>query len=176
MSKSKSSVRPAARGAMQHDNYVIEVNYNLPHVEQIGGNFDWITDVDGNLILKPPNEHLYPLPKGTVKQRILLMQFDGNAKRPEIIAEMAKNNARPVLSPEFLAFTKKNPDLQRQFPLVGLGSVWVDSFGDRGVLYATYVDSVGRGLALDWIDFGFVRDKRFPAVCTTSPRLRGASK
>lgn len=152
-------------GAMQCNAYVVPVNYNLTHEAQIAeAKFDWITDYDKNLIRKPPTEHLYPLPTGMVEQRITLVHLNRYAKRPEIIAEMDKLHVRPVLSPEFLALTKAYPDLQRKSQLVGFGSVWVDSDGNRLVLYA-YGLSDGRHLNLYWDDGGWFEGCRFPAVC-----------
>ncbi len=76
---------------------------------------------------------------------------------------MDKLDVRPVTSPEFLALTKAYPDLQRKFPLVGLGSVWVDSYRIRRVLSA-YEDSGKRSLDLDWDGYEWRGSCRFPAV------------
>jgi len=156
-------------GAMQRNVYLVPVNYDLAHDAQIAeAEFNWVTDYYGKLIWKPPTEHLYPLPKGTVEQRITLVHLNRHAERPEIIAEMDKLNVRPVLSPEFLALTRAYPDLQLKFLLVGLASVWVASDGDRRVLYACE-SSGGRDLGLDWGDHEWHESCRFPAVCPTSP-------
>lgn len=152
-------------GAMQRNAYVVPVNYNLAYEAQIEeATFDWVTDYDRKLIRKNPTEHLYPVPTGTIEQRITLVHLNRKAKRPEIIAEMDTLNVRPVLSPEFLALTKAHPDLQRKFPLVGLGSVWVDSDRRRVVLFACG-SSDGRSLDLDWGDGVWDEYCRFPAVC-----------
>ncbi|TSC71567.1 MAG: hypothetical protein G01um101438_1041 [Parcubacteria group bacterium Gr01-1014_38] len=147
--------------------YVVPVNYDLAHEAQIEeAKFDWITDYDRNLIRKNPTEHLSPLPKGQIEQRITLVHLNRCAKRKEIIAEMDTLNVRvrPVLSPEFLALTKAYPDLQRKFHFVGLGSVWVDSGGSRRVLCA-YGYSARRYLDLYWDDYEWRELCRFPAVC-----------
>lgn len=151
-------------GAMQRNAYVVRVNYDLAHDAQIEeAKFDWVTPYDGNLVRKNPAEHRYPVPTGQTEQRITLVHLDRRAKRPEIIAEMGKLNVRPTVSPEFLALTKAYPDLQRKFPLVGLGSVWVDSNRNRHVLYA-YEYSNERNLNLNWDDLAWDGDCRFPAV------------
>lgn len=151
-------------GAMQRNAFVVPVNYDLAHDAQIEkAQFDWVTDYDGKLIRNDPTEHLYPLPTGVVEQRIVLVHLNRRAERPEIIAEMDKLNVRPTVSPEFLALTKAYPDLQRKFPLVGLGSVWVDSHRCRHVLCA-YGHSGGCYLYLFWDDRAWLEDRRFPAV------------
>lgn len=156
-------------GAMQRNAYVVSVNYDLAHDAQIEeAKFDWVTDYDGNLIRKNPTEHLYPVPTGIVEQRITLVHLGRDAKQPEIIAEMDKLNVRPVLSPEFLALTKAHPDLQRKFPLVGLGSVWVDSGRYRNVLYA-YEYSDERRLNMGCDGGEWSERCRFPAVCKDQP-------
>ncbi len=154
-----------AVGAMQRDAYVVPVDYGLSHQQQIeAGKFDWIAGYDGKLIRKNPTEHLYSVPTGTIEQRVTLVHLNRHAKRLEIIAEMDKLNVRPVLSPEFLALTKVHPDLQRKFPLVCLGSVWVDSDGRRDVLCA-FGSSGRRNLDVSWGDIGGWDDGcRFPAV------------
>ena len=161
----KTAKKLVAFGAMQRNAFPVLVNYDLPHnlqIEEVG--FDWITDYDGNLILKNPTEHLYPLPVGRKKQRITLVPIDCPAKKEAVLARMEELNVRPTLSPEFLALTRAFPDLQRQFPLIGLGSVWAGSGGNRLVLYAC--ESSGeRDLRLRWDDREWDVDFRFPAVC-----------
>lgn len=148
------------------DEFVVLVRYYdlLSHQEQIAqANFDWMTDYDNNLTRKDPTEHLVPVPSGEIEQRITPVHLNRYAERQEIIAEMDTLNVRPALSPEFFALTKAYPDLQRQFPLVGLGSVWVGSDGDRRVLYAGG-DSGERNLRLIWDGSGWPGGCRFPAV------------
>ncbi len=156
---------PKKKISRQDNVFVVTVHYDFSHTKQMkAGKFDWVTDYDHNVIRKPPTEHLSPLPQSTVEQRITLVHLNRYARREEIIAEMEKLNVRPVTSPEFLALTKAYPDLQRQFPLVGLGSVWVDSNGSRFVLHA-FNDSDERELGLRWDDVQWSGNCRFPAVC-----------
>lgn len=143
---------------------VVPVNYDLPHEAQIEeAKFDWVTDYDGQLIRKNPTEHLVPVPSGEMEQRITLVHLNRYAKTEEVLAEMEKLNLRPTTSHETLAFAKAHPDVQRKFPLIGLGSVWVASRRRRSVLYL-YRGSALRDLRLYWFDRGWGGYCRFLAV------------
>lgn len=144
-------------GAMQRNAYVVLVNYDLPHQKQIEtGKFDWITNYDNKLIRKNSTEHLVPVPNGEIEQRLTLLHLDRYAKTKEVLAEMEKLNLRPTSSHETLAFAAAHPDVQRKFPLIGLGSVWVDSDGYRVSLYlCRFSDKRDLGLRLygrEWRD------------------------
>ncbi len=64
---------------------------------------------------------------------------------------------------ELCAFGATYPEVQRAFPVVCLGSSWVDSDGYRDVPYLGYCNA-GRDLDLDWFVGGWDRDCRFAAV------------
>jgi hypothetical protein len=78
------------------------------------------------------------------------------------IKEMDKDGYRPAMIWDLLDFGTKNPEMQRQFPIVGLGSVGsVD--GDRSV---PYLDERGswRGLSLLRWGYDWLSGDRFLAV------------
>jgi hypothetical protein len=159
--------RIANIGLARRNAFVVPVRYYdlCSHQEQIeAGKFDWVTNYDKDLILKNPAEHLYTLPIGEVKQRIILVCLGRKAKKEDVLAKMIELYVRPVLSPEFLALTRYHPDLQRRFPFIGLGSVWVDSVDCCGVLCAC--GNFGcRGLDLYRDNAVWGGGSRFPAVC-----------
>jgi hypothetical protein len=65
--------------------------------------------------------------------------------------------------PELLAFGEKYPDVQREFPVVALGSAWRDSVGNRHVPYL--VRHAGRRLLyLYWLGCEWDSGYRFAAV------------
>lgn len=67
----------------------------------------------------------------------------------EAVKRMSEQGTRPATGREARAYAKANPEVQRQFPIVALGSSWVDLNGDRLVPYL--VDWRGeRALDLDW--------------------------
>ena len=53
----------------------------------------------------------------------------------------------PATLQELCAFGEKYPDIQREFPVVALGSVYVSLYGRRGVPYLGSWGA-GRGLGL----------------------------
>ena len=61
-----------------------------------------------------------------------MFHFDRNMFSEAVEAEMDKVGYRPATMKELLAYGIKNPNEQRQYPIVGLGSVAVLS-GDRRV-------------------------------------------
>jgi hypothetical protein len=72
----------------------------------------------------------------------------------QVIVEIDKAGYRPAKIEELLALGEAQPDLQRQFPIVALGSVWRDSDGSRYVPYLSS-SAAERGLSLhcfgrDW--------------------------
>ena len=154
----------AAAGAKQRNEYVVPVDYDLAHPHQVeAAKFDWTTDYDRNLIRTNCVQHLFPIPSGRGEPHITLLHTSRCATTLEMLAEMDRLSLRPALSVETLAFAKAHPDVQRQFPLLGLGSVWVDSSGDRTVL-CLYERNVDRLLGLTWCDGVWNSGFRFLAV------------
>jgi len=64
-------------------------------------------------------------------------------------------NLRPATLPELLAFGAKYPDKQKEFPIMALGSVWIDPDGDRRVHSLGWVEGE-RELHLGWDKPGYV--------------------
>jgi hypothetical protein len=79
-----------------------------------------------------------------------------------IVADNKQNPWEPAKIEALLAYAAKNPDEQRQYPIIGLGSVArVD--GDRSVP-CLGLDVAGRGLNLLWWDYDWEDFCRFLAV------------
>lgn len=64
---------------------------------------------------------------------IVLVHLNKAVKTSEVLAYMDKQGLRPAYIEELLAFGEKYPEIQRQFPVVALGSVWVSSGQGRSV-------------------------------------------
>ena len=119
----------AAAGSLLRSTYIVPVDYELLHWQQINtAKFDFVARYHGNLIRQYPNRHLFPSPQGQIKQPITLFSFGGDIDKEteSVIASMDRFGLRPTLSSETLAFARSFPEVQRQFRLVGLGSMWTD--------------------------------------------------
>jgi hypothetical protein len=76
---------------------------------------------------------------------------------------MEKAGYRPARIEELLALGASQPELQKEFPIVALASVWRGPGGDRRVPYLRW-DVAGRRLDLSWFEYGWTGDYRFAAV------------
>lgn len=100
---------------------------------------------------------------GQVEVQLHLVHLNRVATTDEVLAELDRRGLRPATLPELLAFGAKYPDLQREFPIAALGSVW--RFPDGRRLVAALDNwSGGRGLDLHWLEGGWGEYCRFAAV------------
>ena len=101
--------------------------------------------------------------EGKVDLEIVLVHFNRDISSEDALKEMDALGLRPAKIEEPLAFGETHPDIQREFPIIALGSVWRGRNGDRGVPFL-----VGwggrRGLRLDWFEVGWIGRCRFAAV------------
>jgi hypothetical protein len=106
---------------------------------------------------KNPNitEEHFPLPVELTGQKTVvsakLFHFNRSISSDDAISEMDRAGYRPATLMELLVLGFILPGLQRQFPIVALGSIWLSADGHR------YVPCLGvgdgkRGLDLDWFD------------------------
>ena len=91
------------------------------------------------------------------------VHLNRGASTDEVLAKMDRQNLRPALYEELLAFGAKYPDEQQQFPIVALGSVWRYFDSDLYVVCLSRRDSE-RSLFLYWISDNWISDYRFLAV------------
>jgi len=89
----------------------------------------------------------------------LVKHFNRETKSEANIAEMDKLGYRPATHLEAYAFAKANPELQRQFWIVALGSFAVD--GDGQYVAMLRSDSVRRFLGNGWFVYGWYSARRF---------------
>jgi hypothetical protein len=139
------------------DGFPVVVNYDLPLEEAIdAGEYQ---GVHGSITSQnfPSTRH------GQAELEIILMRFDRRMTSEEVLGELGKEGLRPAELPEFLAFGAKYPEVQREFSVVGLGSVWQDRKGYRNVP-CLYTASEGRYLDLHWWDDGWYSYSRFAAI------------
>jgi len=81
----------------------------------------------------------------------------------EVEHRLAVQGFRPATDRELRAFAKANPEFQRQFPVVALGSSWLDPYGNRKVPYLDDWDGK-RVLSLHWLGGDWNSRWRFLAV------------
>jgi hypothetical protein len=82
----------------------------------------------------------------------------------EVERRLATTGYRPATIEELTANGAKNPDEQRQFPIVALGSVFVGPGAGFCCSPCLYGDDAGRRLGLGDRDGGWSADYRFAAV------------
>ena len=77
--------------------------------------------------------------------------------------EMEKAGFRPATLPELLALGRDYPDLQKQFLIAALGSVWRHPAGSSDTPLLEW-DGGGRDLGLHWLEGDWRGGCRFAAV------------
>lgn len=118
------------------------------------GNYGW---VNSNI-----TEARFPVPGNLVLGgETKVFHFDRCISSENAIAEMG-SEWRPANFYELLDYGIKNPDEQRKYPIIALGSVAVID-GYRCVAYLRG-SAAERGLNLDRFDFGWLQHCRFLAV------------
>lgn len=107
--------------------------------------------------------------KGTGQKEveITLFHFNCPISSDDAIAEMARAGYRPALIEELLALGAAYKELQKQFPIIALGSVWRYPAGARCVPYLHW-NGFGRRLDLGWFEGGWHEYWRFAAVRNAS--------
>ncbi len=120
------------------------------------GKYDWV-----NSDITP--EHFPITGKGISEEEVVLFHFDKTMTSEQVIAEMDKQGFKPASIEELLALGSSKPDLQKQFPIIALDSVWRNPNGRRCVP-CLYYDGSRRKLDLDWFDFSWFPRYRFAAV------------
>lgn len=135
----------------------IDYTRNLKDVI-VAGYYDYVN--------KSITEASFPLGVEEQSKKELIMKlfcFNRYVKSEEAIREMDGKGYRPATLRELLAFGEKYPELQRQFPIVALGSVWTGP--DRvSCVPMLRGDSAHRDLFLHCLGGIWDSDYRFLAV------------
>ncbi|MBI2021220.1 hypothetical protein HYS99_01765 [Candidatus Giovannonibacteria bacterium] len=120
------------------------------------GRYDWAnSDVTSRNF---PTER-----KGTVEVAVELIHFNRHISTGEVHRELDRMGYRPAELHELLAFGEKYPEVQREFLIVALGSVWQDRGGDLRVPRLSR-DGSERTLYLGWVEDGWDEIYRFAAI------------
>lgn len=142
--------------------YLVPVAYDMPRnkgtlegefskdgvSELFYGNYEWKNHSSCAEIDQTPGEHI-----------MLVKHFNRAIESEDAIAEMDKLGYRPATHLEAYAFAKANPELQRQFWIVALGSSTVCD-GDR---FVAVLDGCSGRRVLDglWFDDEWDSDRWF---------------
>ena len=129
--------------------YPVTIDYADTFEQRLAsGRYDWKnSDI---------NKKNFPVKgEGTVDRILELAHYAKDMSTDAVLAAIDAQGYRPATIEDLLAFGAKYPELQREFPIVALGSVWQNWFGNR---YVAYLYRVGdkRNLDLYW----FVHDWR----------------
>ena len=137
--------------------YAVAFNYS-ESIEKLvaAGNYDW----SNNDIT---SEHFPTSRTGKTETSIKLFHFNRGISSEYAIREMEKEGYRPAEAHELLSFGAKYLDVQREFPIIALGSVWRRPLGACHVLYL-HQHVAKRYARLDWFDGGWSGSCRFAAV------------
>jgi hypothetical protein len=151
------------------DKLVITVNYGKQLKTLIAlGSYDWVNEHYEGLTWgdwkEPDGETPATFPsRRTVETEVTLVHLDRYAKTSEVLAELDSRGLRPANVAELVSFGIDYPDVQREFPIVELGSLWVYPHGRHRVAYL-WGDSDVRNLRLYWCDGRWFPTYRFLAV------------
>lgn len=137
--------------------YPVEIDYNDTFEQRLGaGRYDW-----KNPHIKEKN---FPVKsKGKVNRVLELVHFGKFMSTEAVLAAIDAQGYRPATIEELLAFGAKYPELQREFPIVELGSVWRDWDDDLSVAYLVR-DGSRRNLGLGRVEDGWYGRFRFLVV------------
>ena len=110
-------VKPADNGVILD----FAVDYTRTVAEMVAaGKYDWSND--------DITSDRYPIPKDKAGKsegiNTKVFHFNRLISSKDAIKEMEKEGYRPATAHEIMAFGEKNPESQRQFPIVSLGSTW----------------------------------------------------
>ena len=120
------------------------------------GKYDWVND-------DITSDHLPITGSGQEEKEITFFHFNRRISSDGTIAEMEKAGYRPALVEELLALGAAEKELQKQFPINALGSVWQSPRGYRRVPYLVWAGG-GRILSLAWFGGAWDGRWRFAAV------------
>jgi hypothetical protein len=147
---------PALRWT-QSGEYPLSVDYERSVEDAVKlGRYDW-----ANPDITSKN---FPTKRtGTAEIVVELIHFNRVVSTDEALRKLGRMGYRPADLHELLAFGEKYPEVQREFPVVALASVWHYRLSFRYVPYLSRYSSK-RNLYLNWIKNNWNELCRFAAV------------
>lgn len=142
---------------IEQRSYPITVDYTKSLAEMVGAGKYGYVDED-------ITSQSFPITgTGIVDAEIILVHFDCCIESDGAVRELNEMGLKPALIEYLLALGAKHPDLQREYPIVALGSVWVRRHDHRYVSYLVG-SSRRRDLHLRWTRYDWRDYCRFLAV------------
>ncbi|MFP4515008.1 MAG: hypothetical protein ACLFNO_03345 [Parcubacteria group bacterium] len=145
-----SKIITATKTNLDDKEFNLTVDYSRTLKEMIKfGNYDYFD--------KKINENNFPFPVDFLGKKIKiyakLLHFNEVIRGQEIIDRLNKTEAsfRPATLAEQLSFAQANPELQKDFPIVALGSIYRNIFRSLSVP-VLFFDDYKRQLSLDWFE------------------------
>lgn len=139
--------------------FEVRIDYALSFNEMVrAGKYD---EVSSHIT----EEHFPVKGKGNVNVRIEFVQFSMDMSSEQVFTELYRTGRRPATIEELLALGSLYPELQQQFPIIALSSVWRGPDGFRRVAYLGK-NSHKRSLCLILWSSGWSSHYHFAAVHT----------
>lgn len=125
------------------DTFKVVVDYSKSLAEMIRlGKYDWAND--------DINDKHFPIQgAGQHEAELVLVHFNKDITTKEVLAHLSSNDLKAAEIEHLLVFGTIYPEIQKEFPVVALGSVWVLGGGFRDCPYLSFVGG-GRELGLGW--------------------------
>lgn len=120
------------------------------------GKYDWVND-------DITEKHFPDKAEKDYEVEYRIFHFNRSISSESAIAEMEKEGFRAGNLVELLKLGETKPELQREFPIIALGSVWRNGVGHRNVPVLN-CDAAGRGLDLYWFGYDWDGAYRFLGV------------
>lgn len=151
------AIRQGQPTQLSYPAYKVSVNYDQT-VEQFikAGKYDWFND-DVTSLHFPSNE------KDVAGVLVYLVNFNRDISSEDAVRELDRQGLRPATLKELLALGVAQPDLQRNNPIVALGSTWCSSAGNLVVPFLGSSEG-GRFLSLIRLGGGWSSSWQFAAV------------
>lgn len=137
--------------------FKVTVDYNESLKDMISaGKYDWVNP--------GITEKNFPV-KGTGKSEVEveIVHYNKAMTSEQVFADFKAHGLKPAPVEVGLALGKDRPDLQREFPIVMLGSVWQSLRGDRRTPFL-WGGAGARDLSLNYFDEDWHWNYRFLAV------------
>lgn len=145
--------------------YRVPVSYNMPqNRERLEADFskDGVSETFFGNFQWQPHSSCAEIDQAPGERTMLLMHFNQVIESEEVISRMNAQGYRPATHLEAYAFAKANPDLQRKYCIIALGSS--TRHGDHHVVTVLYGGSDRCLLSDHWVGDGWRSGFRFLAV------------